>query len=83
MEFAKFFLLFLSIWWVAIFAVLPFRVTACGNNDQGIVPSAPENPMILWKFFATTIISLILTFVAIYFFDESIAKFTNKITSIS
>ena len=51
---------FVCIWWVVIFAVLPWGVRTPPPNDQGFDPGAPENPQILRKAVITTAIAAIL-----------------------
>ena len=48
------------IWWVVLFAVLPWGVrTQADENDVtlGTVPSAPSRPIMLRKVIATTIVA--------------------------
>ena len=59
-------ILFLIIWWLILFILLPINIdnkppnsTEYEANDRG----APKNPQILKKFIITTIISVILWFV--------------------
>jgi len=53
--------IYILIWWVALFAVLPW-----GNNKppenpgEGHASSAPETPYLKQKFIATTIVAAIL-----------------------
>jgi predicted secreted protein len=51
---------YFCIWWVVIFAVLPWGVRPIEENDKGFDPGAPQNPRLLVKAVATTIISFIL-----------------------
>ena len=54
--------LFLLIWWLLLFIVLPLNISDTaekiveGGNDTG----APSNPQIFKKFLITTIISIII-----------------------
>ena len=59
-------ILFLIIWWLILFILLPISIDnkasaniAYEGNDRG----APNNPHLLKKFIITTIISVILWFV--------------------
>ena len=55
-------ILFLLIWWLLLFIVLPLNISdnaekiVEGGNDTG----APSNPQIFKKFLITTIISIII-----------------------
>ena len=55
-------ILFLLIWWLLLFIILPLNISDTaekiveGGNDTG----APSNPQIFKKFLITTIISIII-----------------------
>ena len=51
---------FFIIWWVVIFAVLPWGVHRLKNPEKGMEHGAPEKPLILRKLLLTTGISIIL-----------------------
>ncbi|HZS82146.1 MAG TPA: DUF1467 family protein [Stellaceae bacterium] len=51
---------YICIWWVVIFAVLPWGVRSAEPNNQGFDPGAPENPHLLLKALVTTAISAVL-----------------------
>lgn len=61
---------YLIIWWVVIFAVLPWGVKVPENPDPGHATSAPEKPMLWRKLAITTLISALLWVVA-YLIIES------------
>jgi predicted secreted protein len=48
---------YVIIWWVVIFAVLPFGVRPTAENDIGHAAGAPENPRLWLKAGITTVIS--------------------------
>src|SRR3546814_15752022 len=57
--------IYLVLWWITLFAVLPFGVVsqheANGKVDgDGIDPGAPMRPLMLRKLLATTVIAGIL-----------------------
>jgi predicted secreted protein len=53
--------LYVLIWWIALFAVLPFGTRPVANPDEHTGwRGAPERPMILRKVIATTIVAAIL-----------------------
>lgn len=63
---------FLTIWWVVLFAVLPFGVRSqheAGQVERGTDPGAPVAPMLLKKALWTTLITAIL-FAALWVFME-------------
>jgi predicted secreted protein len=59
-------ILFLIIWWLILFILLPISIDNKTNNTieyEGNDRGAPNNPKLLKKFIITTIISVILWFV--------------------
>jgi predicted secreted protein len=63
-------IVYVMIWWVVFFSVLPFGIQSnketFKNSIEGIDPGAPKNPKIAKKFFITTIITSIV-FIVIYY----------------
>ena len=61
---------FVIIWWVIFFSVLPIGIKHNAkpfkNNLEGNDPGAPKNPNILKKFLYTTLITSLI-FVGIYY----------------
>jgi predicted secreted protein len=51
---------YVIIWWVAIFAVLPFGVRPVPKGDPGYAAGAPANPRLLLKVAVTTVVAAIL-----------------------
>jgi len=51
---------YVCIWWVVIFAVLPWGVRTPEANDEGLDPGAPENPHLFRKLVITTAIATAL-----------------------
>ena len=51
---------FLVIWWVVLFAILPWGNRPVENPEVGHAASAPEKPRLLLKFAVTTVIAGIL-----------------------
>lgn len=60
--------MFLVIWWLTLFAVLPWGVRRTEQNEAGHDPGAPANPMLLKKAIATTVIAAIIWGAAFLFF---------------
>ncbi len=62
--------IYFIIWWVVLFAVLPFGVQSQVEHGEvvpGSEPGAPHRPMLVRKAVATTIISAVL-FAVVYWF---------------
>lgn len=53
-------LVFLIVWWVVWFMVLPFGVRPPAQPEPGHAPSAPEKPMLVRKLIITTIITAVI-----------------------
>ena len=55
---------YIILWWLVLFMVLPVGVRTAHDLNQevepGHAPSAPMQPRILWKFVATTLIAGVL-----------------------
>lgn len=49
---------YLTIWWTALFVVLPWGVKHQFTPDGGLATGAPINPGLKKKFIATTVLSL-------------------------
>jgi predicted secreted protein len=53
--------IYVCIWWVVIFAVLPWGVRAPAKDEgRGFDPGAPERPLLLRKALVTTAIAAVL-----------------------
>ena len=65
------FVVFVIIWWLILFMILPRDINSQKDEDffvEGADPGAPANPNIIKKLIITTIITSIL-FVIIYFLN--------------
>ena len=58
------------IWWVVLFAVLPWGVRVPDNPEPGHAPSAPINPHMGLKVIATTVVSAVIWVVVWYVIDS-------------
>ena len=52
--------IYVVLWWIVLFAVLPFGVRPSPEGDPGERAGAPANPRMLAKIVATTLISLVI-----------------------
>ncbi|WP_374376287.1 DUF1467 family protein [Dongia sp.] len=74
------FFIFLIIWWLALFAVLPWGVRRQESDEVGHDPGAPANPMLLKKAAITTVIAVVIWgayFIASHYFGLSILELTG------
>ena len=66
-------IIYVMIWWVIFFSVLPIGIQSKKDVFKekigGIDPGAPKNPKIGKKFFLTTLITTII-FIVIYYLVE-------------
>lgn len=51
---------YVVVWWIVIFAVLPWGMKPIDRNDRGFEPGAPENPRLLRKVVITTIVTTVI-----------------------
>jgi predicted secreted protein len=51
---------YVVIWWVVIFAVLPFGIRAVEEGDVGYAAGAPANPRLWLKAGVTTLVAAVI-----------------------
>jgi predicted secreted protein len=57
---------YVIVWWVTLFAVLPLWVTSAEPDDPGYAAGAPQRPRMLLKMAITTAVSAVV-WLGIYF----------------
>jgi len=72
-------LLYVIIWWVVLFMVLPFGAQAPEKPEEGHAESAPERPMLWRKALATTLIAAVLWGGAYYLITSELLSLRNAI----
>ena len=74
-------IIYVMIWWVVFFSVLPFGIKSnkeiFKNTIEGSDPGAPKNPKIAKKFLITTIITSILFIVIYYLTNKGFLNLRN------
>lgn len=60
-------LVYVVVWWIVLFTVLPWGAHPPEKPELGHATSAPEKPRLLLKFAITTVVAGIV-FAAIYWF---------------
>ena len=65
-EFLKGFLIYVIIWWIVLFAILPFGIKKPDKVEKGHADGAPQNPLIFKKFIITSLTTFILWLIVFY-----------------
>ncbi len=52
-------LVYIVLWWLVLFTVLPWGIKVSENPETGFATSAPENPKLWRKFIITTVLAAI------------------------
>jgi len=69
---------YVMIWWIVFFALLPIDVNRTKNiKTEGEDSGSPENPKILKKFIYTTIISSIIFLILYYLVQYNYLNLRN------
>ncbi|MEO1190124.1 MAG: DUF1467 family protein [Pseudomonadota bacterium] len=68
-------MVFVVIWWVVLFAVLPWGAKPLDEPEVGHAASAPAKPMIWRKVLATTGITIVLFLIAWYLIESDWISF--------
>ncbi len=59
----EFFIIFILVWWIIFFMVLPFKNAPSEKIIDGHAKSAPHNPRIFIKISITTAIAIIVSLI--------------------
>ncbi|MCS0497811.1 DUF1467 family protein [Ancylobacter mangrovi] len=65
--------IYFIVWWVVIFAVLPFGVRSQhedGKVEDGTEPGAPQRPQLLRKALITSVVALIVVLVIAWIIES-------------
>lgn len=70
---------YVIIWWLVIFVVLPWGVQTVGAEDisRGHAPSAPRRPRILLKTAVTTLVAAVLWLIVFAIIESGVISFTQ------
>ena len=63
---------FVIIWWLVLFMVLPFGAEPPEEVERGMADSAPARPRLGIKMLITTVIALVLTFAVDWVADSGL-----------
>ena len=74
-------IVYVMIWWVVFFSVLPIGIQSkkeiFKERVEGFDPGAPKNPKIAKKFLITTIITSIVFIVIYYLVNNNLLNLRN------
>ena len=70
MNWATGIMVYLVVWWIMLFAVLPLGVRRVENPGPGQDRGAPENPQILRKVVITSLVAAVL-WIGFYFLQQA------------
>jgi len=70
MDWATGIMVYLVIWWIMLFAVLPLGVRRVENPGPGQDPGAPEKPQLLRKAIITSLVAAVI-WIAFYILHEA------------
>jgi predicted secreted protein len=68
-------MVYLVIWWIALFMVLPLGVRRVENPGKGEERGAPERPDLMRKAIITTVLAAVLWIVFYGFYQADILSF--------
>ena len=74
-EFLKGFLIYVIIWWIVVFTILPIGIKKPEKLEKGHAEGAPQNPLILKKFIMTSLIAFVLWLLVFFFIKKQIFSF--------
>lgn len=74
---------FLMVWWTALFAVLPWGLRKEDAPIVGNTTSAPDNPQLLKKFLITTLVSVIIWLVIYGLIEANVLSFYDMAAELA
>lgn len=77
MTFSSGIVVFFIIWWVAIFAVLPWGVKHPAMQEKGIMPGTPMQPNMKKVVLYTTLLTIVLWLIVYALVESDIISFAR------
>ena len=68
-------MVFVIIWWIVLFMVLPWGIRVPDKPEPGHATSAPDRPMLWRKALVTTVIASVLWAIAYYVIESDLVTF--------
>ena len=69
------FVLYVIIWWVVIFAVLPWGIRQADPGDPGAAHGAPKNPAILKRVLWTSLVAALIWLAVFWIIEANLFSF--------
>ena len=66
----NFIFIYLIIWWLVLFTVLPWGAHAPDNVEEGHASSAPDKPRLGLKMLITSVLTFVITAIVTYFLRD-------------
>lgn len=67
-------MVFVIVWWLVLFMVLPFGARPLDEPEPGMAPSAPARPRMGLKIAVTTVIAAALTALLLWLFQSGLIQ---------
>jgi len=67
-------IVFVIVWWLVLFMVLPFGAAPPDEVEPGMASSAPARPRLAVKFLVTTLIALAVTALILWFIESGLVQ---------
>jgi len=74
---------YIVIWWISLFAVLPWGVRRAENPLPGTVESAPDKPRLGLKFLITTAVAAVLWLILEVLVESDVISFHDMAKAIA
>lgn len=68
-------MVYIVLWWLVLFTVLPWGVRPAENPQAGHEIGAPEKPRLLLKFAVTTVVAGVIFGALYWFIDQGFVSF--------
>lgn len=82
MEIASYIVVFVLLWWLILFMVLPWGIEMEGPNKVGNLPGAPKHHNLKRKLLITTVVALSLTAVGAVMIQSKVIDFRGQAQSM-
>lgn len=69
--------MYVVIWWITIFAVLPWGVKLAPKDDPGHAAGAPANPRLLFKAAITTVVAGVIWLIVYWAVNADLIDFRS------